>query len=195
MNSLSVTWLPDQSGSLLTTNWGKSICWLRTWHIPSSPASSEVLRCYLWIQRWSLGVCSLRYRRSGVVDAMCDSQLMGEPPSYSCFWGCKLMFLGCRNDQTQYCACGSNFTNHRSDSVCSHINSIYFSTLDFVIMFPTVFGAAIKASSLFGDVYRQLLNADTGMRVWKYEIDTIVVTKHNRRLLWRGKCFEYQISL
>lgn len=62
-------------------------------------------------------------------------------------------------------------------------------------MFPTVFRPAIKASTLFGDIYRQLLKADTEMRLWKYEIDTIVVTKHNRRLLWRGKCFEYRISL
>lgn len=49
-------------------------------------------------------------------------------------------------------------------------------------MFPPVFRPAIKASTLFGDMYRQLLKADTGMRLWKYEIDTIVVTKHNRRL-------------
>lgn len=50
-------------------------------------------------------------------------------------------------------------------------------------MFPTVFRPAIKASTLFADMYRQLLRADTETRLSKYEIDTIVVTKHNRKLL------------
>lgn len=65
----------------------------------------------------------------------------------------------------------------------------------FAIMFQTVFSPAIKASTPSGGTYRQLLNTDVQTRLWKYEIDTIVVTKHNRRRLWRGKRFEYWISL
>lgn len=80
--------------------------------------------------------------------------------------------------------------------MCSHMTGFLFFILNFVLMLLTVFRLAIKALAASADTYRPLLlKTDTEMRVWKYEIDTIVVTEHNRRLLWRGKCFENQISL
>lgn len=84
----------------------------------------------------------------------------------------------------------SNFTNHRSNCVCSHINGIHFSTLDFVIMFPTVFRAAIKASSLFGDVYIDSYSKLT--RRWGFERTRLT-------LLWSqsttGAVFEEESAL
>lgn len=74
-----------------------------------------------------------------------------------------------------------DFTNHRSCAAKSI--EIVLSFGYFGITFPTVFRPAIKVSTLFADTYRPLLNADVEMRLWKYEIDTIVVTKHNRKRL------------
>lgn len=68
--------------------------------------------------------------------------------------------------------------------MCSHMTGFLFFILNFVLMLLTVFRLAIKALAASADTYRPLLlKTDTEMRVWKYEIDTIVVTEHNRRLL------------
>lgn len=56
------------------------------------------------------------------------------------------------------------------------------------------FRTALRGSTLFLDMHRQLLRADMEMRLWMYEIDTVVVAKHNRKLLWREGCFDYRLS-
>lgn len=121
-----------------------------------------------------------------------DLQLIGSSP-----FTAEKILLNSIFQRHNHTVCG-NVANQRSNFTSTQIKSIHFFLFFyffFAVMFQTAFRPGIKALTPFGGTYRQLLNTDVETSLWKYEIDTIAVTKHNRRLLWRGKCFEYWISL
>lgn len=107
----------------------------------------------------------------------------------------QLMFLSCFIHQTQPRTHESHSTKLGSNSTCRQIDRNTSPCLHLWLQcLKTVFTGAIKAAALFGGMYRQILKADTQIRLWMCKIDTVVVTKHNRKLLWGAEGFDCLLS-
>lgn len=84
-----------------------------------------------------------------------------------------------------YFAARLSFRRHPTPPPKKSIRMIFlwFFLYVFVTLHPAVLRAAIKAASGRGSHSEP----QTGVTLWRYKIDTIVITMHNRRRLWRGK--------
>lgn len=122
----------------------------------------------------------------------CAKSESGSPTAHFSY---QLMLLSCFIHQTQPRTHESYFTKPGSNSTCRQIDRNASPCLHlWVQRLKTAFTGAIKAAAVFDGMYRQLVKADTQIRLWMCKTDTVVVTKHNRKLLWGAGGFECPIS-
>lgn len=105
------------------------------------------------------------------------------------------VFLSCFIHQTQPGLMKAIFTKLGSNSTCNQIDRNTSPPPSppppsVVSMLQNCFPGSHQS----GGMYRQLLGADAAIGLWVCKIDTVVVTKHNRKLLWGAEGFECPIS-